>query len=94
MNYNIQPGDTMLSIASNLTLSGAYATALMALPENDGQASSVTDDLTGRGVIFIPDNWLRAGVTQTAAGAIAAAGGQPLPQWLPLAFLAAIVLLG
>lgn len=84
MIYTIRPGDTLLSIASDKTLSPAYATALMLVPENEGQADTITDDLTGRGVIVIPDNWVRTG-----AGA-----SDKLPSWVPLAFIAAIIFAG
>lgn len=100
MLYNIKPGDTLLLIASNMTLSGAYAPALGELnqlyADVDGSGVTspfdVTADLSAYGFknINIPDTWLRAGVaTGSGAGA-----SQPLPQWLPIAVIAALLLLG
>lgn len=94
MNYTIKPGDTLLSIASNLTLSGAYAPAIANV---NGMVIDVTSDGTipfdvqvdlsvyGITSLTIPDNWLR--------GVASASGSQPLPSWLPLAAIAAVIVL-
>lgn len=56
----------------------------------------------GLQTLTIPDTWLRPGVTagnavQVATGGVtlpAIAGGAALPAWVPLVFIAAIVLMG
>ena len=94
MQYQIRAGDTLLSIASNKTLSPAYATALANLNgiyEDADQAFDITANLSAYGftTLTIPDNWLLAG----GGGAQPGQAQASLPQWWPIAAIAAIVLL-
>lgn len=98
MNYQVKPGDTLLNIAANLTLSGAYAPALATL--NGLEDRDVTEDLTLEGYngapaissLTIPDNWLRT--YQTTGGGNQTGQPRSVPTWAIAAAIVAIALLG
>lgn len=92
MLYTTKPGDTFLSIASRLTLSPAYATAIMEANGITQAEREITDDLANTGEIDIPDAWLRSSYTpaQLAALGVGGAARSSILPWVVIAGLVAL----